>query len=169
MKFFRRFRLSTLLLSMIVLALLSGLYVQKRQEARLQADLALYRDPTTEGIIETLDRPLALAYVDGATLEVVLKEAKLRSTGRPKLKSGLPIYVDPIGLQEAEKSMTSTVRRPLSADTLPLGDHLRSALDSLGLGYVVKDGFLMITSKESLDTATGDATNPYLLYRDVLR
>jgi hypothetical protein len=39
----------------------------------------------------------------------------------------------------------------------------------MGLAYVVKDGFLMITSKESLDTATGDATNPYLTYRDVLR
>lgn len=137
--------------------------------AQLLADLALYRDPTTEGIIETLDRPLALTYADGATLEEVLKETKLHTTGMPKLKSGIPIYVDPIGLQEAEKSMTSTVRRPLSADTLPLGDHLRSALDSLGLGYVVKDGFLMITSKESLDAETGDATNPYLLYRDVLR
>ena len=32
------------------------------------------------------------------------------------------------------------------ADTLPLGEHLRRILGSLGLGYEVKDGFLKITS-----------------------
>jgi hypothetical protein len=43
------------------------------------------------------------------------------------------------------------------------------------LGYVVKDGFLMVTSSESLDMETGDAIDPYRpidpyrQYRDVLR
>ena len=49
------------------------------------------------------------------------------------------------------------------------GEHLRRILDPLGLGYVVKDTFLMITSKESLDVAVGDAADPYPQYRDVLR
>ena len=165
MKLFRRIRLSMLLLVMVVLALLSGLYAQKRREARLLVNLALYREPRTEGIFDALDQRLDLTYADGASLEEVLKETKLRSTGGP-ITSGIPIYVDPIGLQESEKSMTSPVRRPPSADTLTLGKHLRSALDPLGLGYVVKD---VITSKESLDAEAGDATNPYLMYRDVLR
>ena len=64
--------------------------------------------------------------------------------------AGIPIYVDPIGLQEAERSMNSTVQRPPSADTLALGEHLRRVLEPLGLGYEVKAGFLMISSKESL-------------------
>jgi len=165
----RRIRLSTLLLLMIVLALLFGLHAQRHREAQLQATLALYRHPVTEGIYDALDQPLALAYADGAPLEEVLKEAKLRSAGRPKLRSGIPIYVDPIGLQEAEKSMISRVKRPPSADTLTLGEHLRHVLEPLGLGYVVQEGFLMITSTDSLDVESGDQIDPYVTYRDVLR
>lgn len=169
MKLFRRIRLSTLLLLMIVLALLFGLYRQRLREKELRANLSLYRAPTTEGIYDALDQPLALTYADGAGLEEVLKETKRVSTGKPKLTSGIPIYVDPIGLQEAEQSMTSPVNRPPLADKVTLGEHLRNVLGPLGLGYVVKDGFLMVTSKESLDVETGDTTNPYLRYRDVLR
>ena len=33
----------------------------------------------------------------------------------------------------------------------------------------MKDGFLMITSKESFDAPVGDDADPYLRYRDVLR
>jgi hypothetical protein len=64
--------------------------------------------------------------------------------------------------------MTSPVRRPTLAGELALGEHLRIVLDPLGLGYVVKDGFLMITSKEALDMEAGDGIDPYLRYRDVL-
>ena len=41
-------------------------------------------------------------------LEDVLKYIKKATTSSNY--SGIPIYVDPIGLQEVEKSMTSTVR-----------------------------------------------------------
>jgi hypothetical protein len=169
MKLVRPIRLSTLLLAMIVLALLCGLYAQHRQEVELRSELAHYRDPASDAIFDVLDQPLALTYGDGAPLEVVLREAKMRSTGRPKLTSGIPIYVDPIGLQEAEKSMSSPVRKPPLAEKLTLGAHLKAALDSLDLSYIVQDGFLMITSKESLDVETGDAIDPYLQFRDVLR
>jgi hypothetical protein len=54
MKLFRRIRLSTLLLLMIVLALLFGLFRQKRREAELQVNLSVYRAPTTEGIYDAL-------------------------------------------------------------------------------------------------------------------
>jgi hypothetical protein len=169
MKITQRIRLRTLLLWMIVIALIVGLYTQRRRTAELRATLSLYRDPITEGIFDVLDQPIALTYADGAHLEQVLKEIKQRSTGLPKLKAGIPIYVDPIGLQEAEKSMTSPVRRPSPVNRLTLGEQLRSLLGPLGLGYVVKDGFLMVTSSESLDMETGDAIDPYLQYRDVLR
>jgi hypothetical protein len=169
MKLFRSIRLSTLLLSMVVVALVFGLYVQKRREAQLQAALSFYRDPMTEAIYDALDHPLGLTYPDEAPLEDVLKEIRQRTTGSPKLKTGIAIYVDPIGMQEAEKSMLSTINRPPSADTLTLGEHLTHILHRLQLAYVVRDGFLMVTSKGSLDVETGDAVNPYLHYRDVLR
>jgi hypothetical protein len=168
-KLLPRIRISTLLLLMLVLALFFALYVQKRQEAQLLASLSLYRDPRTEAILDALDQRFPLTYADEIPLEDILKETKRLSNGRPKLASGIPIYVDPIGLQEVEKSMTSTVKRPPLADKLSLGEHLRIALDPLGLAYVVKDGCLMITSKESLDKEMGDAIDPYRMYRDVLQ
>ena len=76
MKLTQRIRLSTLLLWMIVIALLVGLYTQQRRTAELRATLSLYRDPTTEGIFDVLDQPIALTYADGAHLEEVLKEIK---------------------------------------------------------------------------------------------
>jgi hypothetical protein len=162
-----RLRLSTLLLFMVVLALLFGLFVQKRREAALQAALARYRDLVSEGIVEALDRPLAMTYPDGASLEQALKNLKLRSTGQPKLPKGIPIYVDPIGLSETDKTMTSTIKRPPTGEKLTLREHLERILKPLGLGFTVRDGFLMINSLESVDDEPDH--DPYLGYRDVLR
>jgi hypothetical protein len=168
----RPIRLSTFLLAMLVIALVIALYAQHLREARLQDAISIYRHYRTEGIIEALEQPIALTYADETPLDQVLREIKRQSTKNPKLSklaTGIPIYVDPIGLQEAERSLNSTVKRPASADTLVLGEHLRLMLEQLGLGYVVKDGFLMITSKDSLDEPLGENADPYLQYRDVLR
>ena len=128
--------------------------MRRTRQAQLQAALSFYRDPRTEAIYDTLDQPLGLFYADGAFLQDVLKAIKQRTTGQSKLMSGIPIYVDPVGLQEAEKSLVSTVKRPPSANKLALGEHLRHVLNPLGLGYVVQEGFLMITSTDSLDVET---------------
>jgi hypothetical protein len=171
-RFLRPIRLSTFLLLVLVIALLIGLYALRLREARLQDAIAVYRNYRTEAIFDALDQPIALNYADGASLEDVLREVKRQTAMAPKPAkpwAGIPIYVDPIGLQEAERSMNSTVQRSPSADTLTLGEHLRRVLEPLGLGYVVKDGFLMITSRESFDEPIGDDTDPYLQYRDVLR
>ncbi len=155
-----------------VAGLLIALYAQRLREARIRDTLAAYRDPRQEGLIDSLDQPIALNYADDPHLDDFLKEVKKQTTKNPKLPkipTGIPIYVDPIGLQEVECSLNSTVKRPPSADTLALGEHLRRILEPLGLSYVVKDGFLMITAKESNDEPTGDDVDPYLRYRDVLR
>ncbi len=65
---------------------------------------------------------------------------------------GIPIYVDPIGLQEAERSLNSTVQ--IDLEGVPLKTTLRLMLKQLGLAYTVKDGFLMITSEDSEDQQT---------------
>jgi hypothetical protein len=168
----RPIKLSTFLLLVLVIALLIALYAQHLREARLQDGISVYRHYKTEGIIEALEQPIALPYTDDAPLDQVLRELKRQTANNPKLPkipTGIPIYVDPIGLQEAERSLNSTVKRPPAADALPLGEHLRLVLDQLGLDYMVKDGFMMITSKESVDEPLGENADPYLQYRDVLR
>jgi hypothetical protein len=168
----RPVRLSTFLLLTVIAGLLIALYAQRVREEQLRDAISVYRLVQNEGIFDALDQPMALAYQDGDALSNVLKDIKMQTTKNPKLPkipAGIPIYVDPIGLQEAERSMNSPVKRPPSADTLTLGEHMRRVLGSVGLDYVVKDGFLMITSKESLNLPTGGEVDPYRLYRDVLR
>jgi hypothetical protein len=167
--FDRRFRLQTLLLLIVAVSLLINLYLIMRRQSRLLDALAFYRQPSTEGICEMLNEPLVTAYPDGAALEDMLKDIRARTTGKPKLKSGIPIYVDPIGLQEANHTMTSKVKRPVIIGRLTLGDEIRQALEPLGLAYGVKDGFMMITSKESWEGTGDDAVKLYLEFRDVLR
>ncbi len=174
LRFPQRIRLSSLLLLMVVVTLLVGLYVQKRREAQLRAALSLYRNVKQEGIYDALglEPPIALTYADGDTLDVVLKDFKAQTTKNPKipkLPTGLPIYVDPLGLQEAGISWNALVKRPPSAETLTLGEHLARILDSLALTYMVRDGYLLITSKEARDVALGEeGDHPYVRYRDVL-
>jgi hypothetical protein len=165
----RPIRLSTFLLLVLVVALLIALYAYRVREARLQDQIAVYRHYRTEGIIDALEGPLTTTYADGAKLNNVLKDIKQRTTKNPKLPkipNGIAIYVDPIGLQEAEKSMDSPVKRPPGADAMTLGEHLRRLLEPMGLGYAIRDGFLMITAKESI---VDDFSDPYFEYRDVLK
>ena len=163
-----RIRLSTLLLIVVVLALLVRFFLLKLSEAKLQAEVAPYRNTAAEGVSDLMNRPLALNYLDGASLEQFLKDIKRCSQSQPKLKmTGIPIYVDPIGLSEADKTMTSTVKRPPSDEQLTLREHLKQVLKPLGLDCTIRDGFLMITSAESLDERSDD--DPYLGYRDVLQ
>jgi hypothetical protein len=61
---------------------------------------------------------------------------------------GRDIRCDPIGLQEAERSMTSTIRN-IDFEDVPLKTSLRLCLDQLDLTYRIRDGVLFITSKES--------------------
>jgi hypothetical protein len=165
-------RLSTFLLLMVVVALLIALYAQRVHEAQLRDALSTYRNYRQEGMYDALDQPVALTYPDGASLDVVLKAVRMRTSKNPKMPKipvGIPIYVDPIGLQEAEVSLNSPVKRPPSADTMAFGEHLRRVLESVGLGYIVKDGYIMITSGDSIDVPVGEDADLYLQYRDVLR
>ena len=67
---------------------------------------------------------------------------------RARTARGFPIYVDPVGLQEAEKTLTSTVSaRPGRHSRC--GEHSSSCSSQLGLVYFVDDGILVITSQES--------------------
>ena len=73
----------------------------------------------------------------------------------------IPIYVDPMGLQEAERTLTSTVT--VNLDGVPLKTTLRLCLKQLGLTYRIRDGLLFITSEESADPFLPFYQDPFLI------
>ena len=114
----------------------------------LTTSYPLDRDPQrTKRIIERLELPIPMSFPNETPLEDVLKHMK-QATATPT-QPGFPIYVDPLGMQEADKTLTSPVKIDLGR--VPLKTSLRLILKQLGLTYTVKDGYLMITSEESVD------------------
>jgi RNA polymerase sigma factor (sigma-70 family) len=97
-------------------------------------------------ILDKLEKPITLSF-KAAPLEAVLKAVR-DATAEPG-GVGLAIYVDPIGIQEANKSLASPVTIDLEA--VAAKTCLRLILKQLGLAYEVRDGILTITSQESID------------------
>jgi hypothetical protein len=105
----------------------------------------LDRDERTKVILAQLERKLSVSFAQEIPLEEALKYIKSNTQSEElDLPSGLPIYVDPIGLQEAEKTLASTVI--LDVEGVAMKDALRLVLDQLALEYDVKDGLMIITS-----------------------
>lgn len=100
-------------------------------------------------IWETLQRPVPMSFLEDTPLEDVLKHIQANTRGKDG--KGMPIYVDPIGLQECEKSMTSTVRN-IDFEGVPLKTSLGICLEQLDMTYRIRDGVLFITSEESAIT-----------------
>ncbi len=101
-------------------------------------------------IHELLKQPIPMHFDDETPLEDVVNFIKKATSGKDG--KGIPIYVDPIGLSEADKTMASTVRN-IELDGVPLRVTLRLCLNQLDLAFGVTDGYLLITSKESFDQA----------------
>ncbi|MGZ3386354.1 MAG: hypothetical protein ACXWNF_14905 [Isosphaeraceae bacterium] len=108
------------------------------------------RDPKTKSIQAKLDQPIAMSFPNETPLEDVLKYIKTAT--QDANDTGIPIYVDPLGMQEADKTLTSPVS--IDLEGVPLKRTLRLLLKQLGLTYTVKDGYLMITSETSEDQQT---------------
>jgi hypothetical protein len=103
------------------------------------------KDARSLAILAKLEEPVAMSFPNETPLEDVLKYIKQATTGSNF--PGIPIYVDPLGLQEAERSMTSTVS--IDLEGVPLRRTLQLLLGQLGLVYFVDDGILCITSQDS--------------------
>jgi RNA polymerase sigma factor (sigma-70 family) len=104
----------------------------------------------TRAIMTQLDEPITMSFPQETPLEDVLKYIK-QTTQNEKLHlaSGIPIYVDPVGLQQAEKTMATPVS--LDLDGVPLRRTLTLILNQVNLRYFVADGVLFITSNPSGD------------------
>ena len=112
------------------------------EKATVVADVS----PKNTAILEILDMPIPMSFEQDTTLEDLLDYIK-KATTRGEAPLARRIYADPIGLQEAEKSMTSTVRG-MDVEGVPLKTTLRLMLKQLDLAFIVKDGMLVINSLE---------------------
>src|SRR5262249_25231482 len=118
------------------------------------------RDARSLAVLAKLEEPVAMSFANETPLEDILKYIKQATTG-PHFP-GIPIYVDPIGLQEAERPLTSTVQ--IDLEGVPLRRTLQLALKQLGLVYFVDDGVLCITSQDAEQTKFGPSiseTSPF--------
>jgi len=104
------------------------------------------KDPKSQQILAKLEEPISMSFNLETPLEDVLKYIRQATT--TKTYAGIPIYVDPVGLQEAERSLTSTVKN-IDLEGVPLRRTLQLLLKQLDLVYFVDDGILCITSAES--------------------
>ncbi len=101
------------------------------------------RDDRSKRIVAELEKPLDMRFPMETPLEDVLKYLQ-SSTKSPDFPDGIPIYVDPAGLVEAERTLQSPVVMNLAG--IPLKTTLRLLLRQLDLTYQVQDGLMRITS-----------------------
>jgi hypothetical protein len=98
-------------------------------------------------IVQALARPISVRFRE-APLSVAIQTIKKETRG-PDFPDGIPIYVDPVGLQESEKTMDSPVE--LEVTGVPIRTSLGLMLDQLGMKYMIKDGLLLITNSFTLE------------------
>jgi hypothetical protein len=111
-------------------------------------------DDRSQRIIVELSKPLSMPFGAETSLAELIKYVK-SSTKGPAFADGIPIYVDPIGLSEADKSMASTVSN-VQVEGVPLRTTLKLLLNQLDLTYVVGDGLLRIISQEAAERDVGE-------------
>ena len=109
------------------------------------------RDPKTQAIITALDKSVSMPFSNETPLEEVIKYIKT-ATANDIMPQGIPIYIDPVGLQEAEKTMQSPIT--LNLDGVTLKRSLKLLLKQLDLTYTVKEGLMTITYVKSGDQQT---------------
>lgn len=96
---------------------------------------------TQEELAAVLEMRVPMSFPRGTSLGELVKHIT-KATSGPNY-AGIPIYVDPFGLQEAEKSMDSMIT--IDIQGRPLSQSLRLALRGLGLDYRPSEGLLIIS------------------------
>jgi RNA polymerase sigma factor (sigma-70 family) len=107
------------------------------------------QDARSLAVLEKLEQPVAMSFPNETPLEDVLKYIKQATQGPND--AGIPIYVDPQGLADADRTMTSPIT--IDLERIPLRRSLQLLLHQLGLVYFVDDGILCITSQDSGSSA----------------
>jgi hypothetical protein len=103
--------------------------------------------PRTKVILARLDERVPMDFPKETPLDDVLQYIKWSDAKGPTDR-GLPIYIDPLGLQEVSRSLNSTIAIRVKGS--PLKDSLRKVLSQANLAYCVKDDVLFISSPQGI-------------------
>jgi hypothetical protein len=101
----------------------------------------------TKQVEKLLDLVIDANLPEGTTLEFLLKFIKQHTS--EAIPPGIPIYVSPLGLQEAKLAMGSATSG-CPQNKAPVRVILERALLGTGLSFTVSDGFLMIDSRTGI-------------------
>ena len=82
------------------------------------------RDPKARQILEKLDEPITMPFATETPLDDILKYVK-QATSTPTYP-GIPIYIDPVGLQRPRTTLRSSVK--IDLEGVPLRTTLRLLL-----------------------------------------
>ena len=117
--------------------------------------------PKTKTIWAKLNKPIAIKFPEETAFEVVL--AFIRKATKGPKDSGVPIYLDPDGLGEVQKTVASTVI--IDEENVTVKDSLERVLQQLGLTYCVRNGILFISTSGNV---TSEKSQPLLAPTDDL-
>jgi hypothetical protein len=120
-----------------------------------------FRSPATPQAARTwarLDKVVPVRFEKETSLEIVLQT--IRKATAEAGDTGIPIYVDPLSLQEVEHGPQSPVT--LHMETVPLKTALNLALKPLGLAYEVQDDGLLVISGPKSENSPLEPT-PFIL------
>ena len=95
-----------------------------------------------------LDQMVTLRYPQGVPLDRLLADIK-RQTATGASASGLIVYVDPQGMQDAGLTVASPVK--IDVQAMPAKHALGSILKPLGLMIDVRDGLVCVVKEDDLD------------------
>jgi hypothetical protein len=161
------------LLWVTIAALLLAIWAQheraKAREARLIAALRIARNYANGLILKELDKPFDLPFENGTTLAGLVTHVRKfsgwvaaeKKYSRPlavrrvgPLQHGLPIFVDSLALAEVGATMDTSIT--ISSRGVPLRETLHEALRPLGLDYYLKDGLIVISTKDDAEWLSGE-------------
>ena len=98
--------------------------------------------PRDRLIFRALDKIIDVPFAQETPLTDVIKYIQKSTVDPPDLPNGIPIYVEPTGLLESEKTLQSPIAYNITG--VPLKTSLRLILKQLDLYYKVRDGLLII-------------------------
>jgi hypothetical protein len=104
--------------------------------------------PETRALLARLDEPVKIPFPDETSLRDVLAYLE-QVTGKPPHERAMEFLIVPGGLEQAKKTLDSTIQMDLKG--VPLKTTLRLMLDQLGLACVVKNGRLVIHSAKGIE------------------
>ena len=143
--FLKQLNLSYVVEGGLVLVVTVG--AAERNDADAKAKPSTLDTFMNRAILSKLDERIAMPFPNETPLSDVQKYIETstqdEAAGLPK---GIPIYADPQALQDADKTMASTVA--INLEGIPLRTTLMLMLRQLGLKYVVEGGVLRFMAIE---------------------